>query len=105
MNEGTPGGTSEPSAGGSAGAGGGAGGPAAIDPEKLKAAFTAFKKRLKLTKLDDESRLGGGRPTTTGKASSVVGIVPPREFPKEVWQELARQGKIKDTGSGFYGMP
>ncbi|MBX3359341.1 MAG: hypothetical protein KF745_13050 [Phycisphaeraceae bacterium] len=75
------------------------------DTERLKAAMTAFKKRLKLTRLDDESKLGGGRPTTGGKKSGVVGIVPPREFPKEVWEELTRQGKIKDMGSGFYGLP
>ena len=73
--------------------------------EQLKAAFTAFKKRLKLTRLDDESKLGGGRPTTTGKKSQVVGIVPPNQFPREVWEELARQGRIKDVGGGFYTIP
>ena len=77
----------------------------AIDPERLKAAFTAFKKRFKLTRLDDESRLGGGRPTTTGRKSTIAGITPPNEFPPEVWRELARQGRIKDTGGGFYAMP
>ncbi len=76
-----------------------------IDPERLKAAFTAFKKRIKLTRLDDESRLGGGRPTTTGRKSAIAGIVPPREFPPEVWAELARQGRIKDVGGGFYTIP
>lgn len=78
---------------------------APIEPERLKAAFTAFKKRFKLMKLDDESRLGGGRPTTTGRKSSIAGIQPPNEFPPEVWRELARQGRIKDTGGGFYAMP
>ena len=78
---------------------------AQVDADRLKAAFTAFKKRMKLTKLDDESRLGGGRPTTGGKKSGVVGIVPPREFPREVWEELAKQGKIRDMGGGFYAMP
>ncbi len=76
-----------------------------IDPERLKAAFNAFKKRFKLTKLDDESRLGGGRPTTSGRKSSIAGITPPREFPSEIWRELARQGRIKDAGGGFYTMP
>jgi hypothetical protein len=71
---------------------------------QLKAAFTAFKKRYKLTVLNDESKLGGGRPVTGGKKSAISGIVPPREFPMEVWQELARQGRIKDCGGGFYGM-
>lgn len=76
----------------------------AFDEVQLKSAMTAFKKRLKLTKLDDESKLGGGRPVTGGKKSAIMGIVPPREFPREVWQELARQGKIKDTGGGFYAL-
>lgn len=77
--------------------------PAPIDPEILKQAMTAFKKRLKLTILNDESRLGGGRPTTGGKKSEVAGIQPPSQFPRAVWQELAKQGKIKDLGGGFYG--
>lgn len=76
-----------------------------VDPERLKAAFTAFKKRWKVTRLDDESRLGGGRPTTTGRQSAIAGIIPPNEFPPEVWRELARQGRIKDAGGGFYTMP
>jgi hypothetical protein len=71
-------------------------------PETLKSALKAFKKRMKLTKLDDESRLGGGRPTTGGKKSAVVGIIPPREFPRAVWEELVKQGKLKNMGGGFY---
>lgn len=77
----------------------------AITDDQLKHALHAFKKRLKLTKLNDESRLGGGRPTTGGKKSDVQGIIPPREIPGAVWQELARQKKIKDMGGGFYSLP
>ncbi len=76
--------------------------PASHDAETLKRALTAFKKRWKVTMLDDESKLGGGRPTTTGKASNTVGIKPPNDFPRQVWAELARQGKMKDMGGGFY---
>ncbi len=32
--------------------------PSGIDPMQLKKALKAFRKRLKLTRLDDESRLG-----------------------------------------------
>lgn len=74
-------------------------------PEQLKQAFTAFKKRFKLTKLNDESRISGHRPTTSGKQSDVMGILPPNQFGPEVWKELARQGRIKDMGGGFYAMP
>lgn len=76
-----------------------------VTEDQLKQAFHAFKKRLKLTKLNDESRLGGGRPTTGGRKSEVQGIIPPREFPPAVWLELARQKKLKDMGGGFYSLP
>lgn len=79
--------------------------PDPIPEDQLKQAFTAFKKRLKLTKLNDESGLGGHRPTSAGKKSEVMGIQPPNQFPREVWQALAAQGKLKDMGGGFYSMP
>lgn len=71
-------------------------------PEQLKSALKAFRKRLKLTRLDDESRLTSRNPMSAGKKSEIAAILPPREFPREVWQELARQGKLRDTGRGFY---
>ena len=79
--------------------------PTPIPEDQLKAAFTAFKKRLKLTLLNDESKLGGHRPTSSGKKSDVMGIIPPNQFPREVWDALAKQGKIKNMGGGFYSMP
>jgi hypothetical protein len=76
-----------------------------VSEETLKQAYTAFKKRWKVTRLDQESKLGGHRPTTSGKSSNIAGIVPPNQFGPEVWQELARQGRIKSQGGGFYAMP
>lgn len=69
--------------------------------EELKLALKAFKKRLKLTRLDDESRIGHG-PMSGGGKSGVVAITPPHQYPREVWQELARQGKLKSVGEGMY---
>ncbi len=69
--------------------------------DELKAAFKAFKKRLKLTQLDEESNIGGG-PLSGGRHSSIVAITPPNQFSQAVWDELARQGKIKKAGSGTY---
>jgi len=69
--------------------------------EELKRAFKAFKKRLKLTRLDDESQLSR-RPVTGGKPSGVVAIMPPNQFPPAVWEELVRQGKLKKAGHGTY---
>jgi hypothetical protein len=69
--------------------------------EELRLALKAFRKRLKLTRLDDESRLGYG-PMTKGGKSGVVAITPPDQFPKAVWDELVRQGKLKRTSRGLY---
>ncbi len=79
--------------------------PAAIPEEELKRALGAFKKRIKLTKLDQESSLGAGRPMTSGKKSDIMGIIPPNQFPRPVWEELARQGKLKNMGGGFFSLP
>jgi hypothetical protein len=81
-------------------------GPAenAVAPEVLKSAYNAFKKRWKLTRLDQESRIGRG-PMSSGQKSTIVGIVPPDQFPKAVWEELVKQGKLKHAGTGFYSMP
>lgn len=76
--------------------------PGAPDPEYLKHALKAFKKRLKLTRLNEESNLGAHRPMTGGRKSAVSAIIPPREFSRDVWEELARQGKLRNTGGGFY---
>jgi hypothetical protein len=69
--------------------------------EELKAALKAFKKRLKLTRLDDESRLGGGH-LSKGGSSGIVAIMPPNQFSDAVWEELVKQGKLKYMGDGVY---
>lgn len=69
-------------------------------PEELKSAMNAFKKRLKLTRLDDESRLG--RSPLTGGGTGIESIIPPREFSQEVWDELVKQGRLSKDNDGFY---
>jgi hypothetical protein len=78
--------------------------PPTPDAKELKAALKAFKKRLKLTCLDDQSRIGVG-PMSSGRASGIVAITPPDQFPPAVWEELARQGKLKRSGNGQYELP
>ena len=75
--------------------------PASPSRDELQSALNAFRKRLKLTRLDDESRLGYG-PMSGGGKSGVVAITPPNQFRKEVWQELVKQGKLKYAGHGLY---
>ncbi len=70
-------------------------------PEELKKAMKAFRKRLKLARLDDESRLGHGAMTSGGK-SGIVAIRPPHQYPQAVWDELVRQGRLKYSGQGLY---
>jgi len=70
-------------------------------PAQLKNALKAFKKRLKLTRLDDESRLGRGALSSGGR-SGIVAITPPAQFPQTVWDELVRQGKLRRAGQGMY---
>jgi len=74
---------------------------AGIPLEELKRAYQAFKKRLKLTRLDDESRLGH-RATSGGGKSGIQAIQPPSQYPKAVWDELVRQGKLRYIGHGLY---
>ncbi|HMQ15729.1 MAG TPA: hypothetical protein PKC49_07125 [Phycisphaerae bacterium] len=72
-----------------------------FDPAQLRSALKAFRKRLKMARLDDESRLGHGAMTGGGR-SGIVAIVPPSQFPRAVWDELARQGKLRRAGQGMY---
>lgn len=75
--------------------------PGSIDSTQLKNALKAFKKRLKMARLDDESRLGHGA-MTSGAHSGIVAIAPPTQYPQAVWDELARQGKLRRAGHGLY---
>ncbi len=70
----------------------------------LKRAMKAYRKSLKVTILASESTLGGG-PMSGGRQSSITGITPPARYPHEVWQELVRQGRLKDSGRGTYELP
>ena len=76
------------------------GGPS---PQELKLALKAFKKRLKLTRLDAESRIGVG-PMSSGGNSGIVAIMPPDQYPRAVWDELVKQGKLKNGSHGMYSI-
>jgi hypothetical protein len=77
-----------------------AGGPS---PQELKLALKAFKKRLKLTRLDAESKIGVG-PMSSGSTWGIVAIMPPNQYPRAIWDELVRQGKLKNAGQGMYSL-
>ncbi|MGQ0628272.1 MAG: hypothetical protein ACT4PL_09275 [Phycisphaerales bacterium] len=69
--------------------------------DDLKSALRAFKKRLKVTRLDAESGLSS-RALTGGKKSNIVAITPPNDFARPVWEALVKDGKLKHAGSGLY---
>lgn len=68
--------------------------------EELKRAMKAFKKRLKLARLDDESGLSRGG----GKKSGISGIAPPTGHPPGIWEELVGKGKLKREMAGTYSL-
>jgi hypothetical protein len=68
--------------------------------DELKRALKAFKKRLKLARLDDESGLSRGG----GKKSGITGITPPAGHPPGIWEELVAKGKLRREMSGTYSL-
>lgn len=75
--------------------------PEAKERLMFRDAMRAFRKRLRLYRLDDESRLGGAA-LTEGKASSISAIMPPDSYPQEVWDKLVEQGQLRITKEGAY---
>jgi hypothetical protein len=75
----------------------------ATDKAVLKRAMKAFRKRLKMTRLADETGSSRGA-LSGGKRSGVVAIRPPSQFPQAVWDELVRQGRLIESNS-LYELP
>ncbi len=73
----------------------------APDRAVLKRALKAFRKRIKLQQLDEESGLGGG-PFSGGRKSRIHAIRPPEQYPMEVWEELDHQRRLRHDGDGFF---
>jgi hypothetical protein len=74
------------------------------DREVLSRAMKAFRKSLKVTRLDAESSISGG-PMSKGRESAIAGMRPPDRYPREVWEELARQKRLLSVGHGIYELP
>ena len=68
--------------------------------DELKKALRAFRKRLKIMQLEDDSKLGHS--PLTGAKSQILAIRPPSGFGKEIWEELAEKGYLKYDGGGLY---
>ncbi len=68
--------------------------------EDLKKAYKAFKKRLKILQLEEDSRLGHS--PLTGAKNKITAIQPPTGHGREIWAELQEKGYLKSDGGGFY---
>jgi hypothetical protein len=69
----------------------------------LKRTVKAFRKRLKLGRLDEESRIGGA--FSKGERSGITGIEPPDSYGPDVWAELVPVGRLIDVGHGVLELP
>ena len=72
-----------------------------LSKETIKRAMKALRRRLKLTRLDEESRLGHDA-MSKGFKSTVFAVVPPGQYPKEVWDELVALGRLRAMEQGLY---
>jgi hypothetical protein len=72
-------------------------------PEELKLAMKAFRRKLRHLVTEDEAR-GGGKFGFGGRKSSILGITPPPEFPREIWEELVALGKLRKEPQGLYSL-
>ncbi len=70
------------------------------DKAVLKRALKAYRKRLKLVRLDDEAS-SSRNPLSKGTESSILGVRAPEQYPQEVWDMLIAQGKLRDGGHGL----
>jgi hypothetical protein len=70
------------------------------DKAVLKRALKAYRKRLKLMRLDDESS-ASRNPLSRGEESTILGVRPPETYAPEIWEFLVLQGKLRDAGGGL----
>jgi hypothetical protein len=72
----------------------------AWDQAVLKRALNAFKRRLKLTRADDEVT-SSRNPFSRGASSGIQGVRPPEGYTRDVWDLLIAQGRLRDGGGGL----
>lgn len=70
------------------------------DKAVLARAMKAFRRRLKLSRLDDESS-ASRNPLSRGDSSSIAGVRPPEQYGPEIWAFLVAKGRLRDGGHGI----
>ena len=81
-----------------------AAGTDSLEEENLKKALKQFRRKLKTMRRDDESKLGS-KYVTSGRASSISAIEPPKEYPAAVWDKLVELKRLCKAGQGMYELP
>ena len=74
------------------------------DKGVLKRALKAYRKRLKLVRLDDESS-SSRNPLSRGEGSAITGVKAPEQYAPEIWAVLVKQGRLVDAGHGLFELP
>jgi hypothetical protein len=69
----------------------------------LKRAVKAFRKRLKIARLDEESRIGGA--FSKGERSGITGVEPPDSYGPDVWAVIVREGRLIEAGHRTLELP
>lgn len=70
------------------------------DQAVLKRAMNAYKRRLKLTRADDEFS-SSRSPFSRGASSGINGTRPPEQYTQDIWALLVAQGRLRDGGDGL----
>jgi hypothetical protein len=70
------------------------------DQAVLRRAMNAYKKRLKLFRVDDEAS-SSRNPLSRGARSTIAGIRPPEAYGDDVWALLVAHGRLRDAGHGL----
>lgn len=71
----------------------------AWDQAVLKRAMKALKRRIELTRADDDVS-SSRNPLTKGASSSITGVRPPERYPADIWALLVVLGRVRDAGDG-----
>lgn len=70
------------------------------DLEVMRRAMKAFRKSMKITRLDADSSIGRSPMSSEGYA--ITGITAPPRFSRDVWTELVRRGELRGGRQGVY---
>jgi hypothetical protein len=72
----------------------------AWDKAVLERALNALKRRLKLTRADDEFS-SSRNPFSRGASSGITGVRPPEQYTQDIWDLLVAHGRLRDAGDGL----